>query len=78
MEDYGQQYENTVKEIRSMAKRLGLTIMVSGLHSKYTIRFTMKRRWGGARKYAYQCSLGTLAAYVAQIENSGGKIVGID
>jgi len=65
-------------EIIELANRLGIRIVSRGPSTRYLIRFTMKRRWGGAKKYAYECTLGTLAAYVAQIERSGGKIVGID
>lgn len=65
-------------EIIALANRLGINIKSRGPNTRYLIRFTMKRRWGGAKKYAYECSLGTLTAYIDQIERSGGKIVGID
>ncbi|WPK37571.1 hypothetical protein [Escherichia phage AV124] len=65
-------------EIVALAKRLKMTIMNRGASSRHVIRFTMKRRWGGVKKYAYECTLGTLVAHVNQIERMGGKIVGID
>ncbi len=76
--------EKVFSDLRELAKRLNVKISidqssVSPLpRRKYVIRFTMKRRWGGEKKYAYECTLGTLDAYIAQIERSGGKIVGID
>lgn len=77
-EDIISEYDHTIAEVREVMKRLGMTIMNRGPNTTYTVRFTMRRRWGGAKKYAYQCSLGTLAATVAQIERFGGKVVGID
>lgn len=78
--------EKVYSEISALAKRLNIQIIVKHepktrpipSMNRYVIRFTMKRRWGGVKKYAYECSLGTLAEYVAQIERSGGKIIGID
>lgn len=75
MED---KYENTIKEVRDMLKRLGLTMINRGPTARYMLRFTMKRRWGNTKKFAYECSLENLPTYIAQIEAMGGKIVGID
>lgn len=77
--------ENVFKEISDLAERLNINIVVG--HDRlspvprlkqYVIRFTMKRRWGGEKKFAYQCTLGTLVQSAEQIERVGGKIVGID
>lgn len=78
MEDFGEEYEVSLKNARSLVKELGLGIVARGPRYQHVIRFTMKRRWGGVKKYAYQCSLGNLVEYIAQIERAGGKIVGID
>lgn len=77
--------EKVFKEISDLANRLNVKIVVG--HDRlspvprlkqYVIRFTMKRRWGGEKKFAYQCTLGTLVQSAEQIERVGGKIVGID
>lgn len=77
--------DKVYSEIRDLAKRLNVHIMVGNDRTapvprlkQYVIRFTMKRRWGGVKKYAYECTLGTLVSHVNQIERMGGKIVGID
>lgn len=77
-EDIMSEYDHTIAEVREVMKRLGMSIINRGPTTIYAVRFTMKRRWGGTKKYAYQCSLGTLAATVEQIERFGGKVVGID
>lgn len=73
--------EKVYSDIRDLAKRLNVNIVIDQTPSprrQYVIRFTMKRRWGGEKKYAYQCTIGTLLANVENIESFGGKIVGID
>lgn len=73
--------EKVYSDIRGLAKRLNVNIVIDQTPSprrQYVIRFTMKRRWGGEKKYAYQCTIGTLLANVENIESFGGKIVGID
>lgn len=82
MEDIDKVYS----EIRDLAKRLNVQIVVGHdpknrvvpRTKQYVIRFTMKRRWGGTKKYAYECVLENLKFHVEQIEKVGGKIVGID
>lgn len=77
--------QKVYSDISDLAKRLNVNIVVG--HDRlspvprlkqYVIRFTMKRRWGGEKKFAYQCTLGTLVQSAEQIERVGGKIVGID
>lgn len=75
-------YENFYNDMRELTKRLGITLV---LHNrpcprsrKHMIRFTMKRRWGGIKKYAYECTADNLMDSVTKIEGSGGKIIAID
>lgn len=76
--------EKVFSDLRDLAKRLNVNIVIDqnsaspSPRRQYVIRFTMKRRWGGEKKYAYQCTIGTLLANVENIESFGGKIVGID
>lgn len=70
--------EYTVGYIAEISKFVGLPIKAKMRTGKYIIRFHMKRRWGGEKKYAYECTVGTLAAHVVQIKNAGGKILAID
>lgn len=80
----GEDVEKFFNDIRELQNRLNIKIVIDqdsvspSPRRQYVIRFTMKRRWGGEKKYAYQCTLGTLIANVKNIENVGGKIVGID
>lgn len=75
-------FDEVWKELIELSKRLNVQIVIGNRPTfrpkQYMIRFTMKRRWGGVKKYAYECTLENLKTYVEQIERSGGKIVGID
>lgn len=82
----GEDIEKVYSDLRELAKRLNVHIVVGNdpasrqipQRKQYVIRFAMKRRWGGEKKFAYQCTMGTLVKHVEQIEKAGGKIIGID
>uniref|UniRef100_A0AAU8GHU5 Uncharacterized protein n=1 Tax=Salmonella phage vB_SEnST11_KE22 TaxID=3161173 RepID=A0AAU8GHU5_9CAUD len=78
----GTNYEELCKELSELAKRFNISFVIGNKPTfrpkRYMIRFTMKRRWGGVKKYAYECTVDNLKAYVDQIEKAGGKIIGID
>lgn len=78
----GTDYEKLSKELSGLAKRFNINFVIGNKPTfrpkQYMIRFTMKRRWGGVKKYACQCTIDNLKAYVDQIEKVGGEIIGID
>lgn len=75
-------FDEVCKELLELSKRLNVQIVIGNRPTfrpkQYMVRFTMKRRWGGVKKYAYECTLENLKTYVEQIEKAGGKIIGIE
>ncbi len=53
-------FDEVCKELVELSKRLNVQIVIGNRPTfrpkQYMIRFTMKRRWGGVKKYAYECT----------------------
>ena len=78
----GEDYEELCSELSKLAKQLGVSFVIENkptFRSKqYVIRFTMPRRWGGVKKYAYESTVRTIVADIAKIQSAGGKIIAVD
>lgn len=75
-------YEELCSELSKLAKQLNVSFVIENKPTfsskKYMIRFTIPRRWGGVKKYAYESTLKTIVADIAKIQTAGGKIIAVD
>ncbi|WP_115447689.1 hypothetical protein [Escherichia coli] len=48
------------------------------LFQKCVVRFVVKRRWGGAKKYAHTCYVYELSSVADHIARCDGDLIGVD
>lgn len=65
-------------KLEDILKKIEQSGGTEALFQKCIVRFVVKRRWGGTKKYAHTCyayELGDVAEYIARCD---GDLIGVD